>query len=201
MTFGEKVRNERNRLGLSQDELAKQIGVSRRVISSYENDSSRPRGTERYQKLADSLGVNINYLLSEDEAFIANVEDNYGRRGVKQAKELLAEAGYPDGYDLRITVNTKYPTSVTIGTAVQAQMKEAGICTYAAHLEGKNSYDEEDYRKASAFLIGNEGNGLRDEVAEQAQVYIRIPMKGQVESLNAAVATAILTFEAARQRR
>ena len=66
MTFGEKVRNERNRLGLSQDELAKQIGVSRRVISSYENDSSRPRGTERYQKLADSLGVNINYLLSED---------------------------------------------------------------------------------------------------------------------------------------
>ena len=91
MTFGEKVRNERNRLGLSQDELAKQIGVSRRVISSYENDSSRPRGTARYQKLADSLGVNINYLLSEDEAFIANVEDNYGRRGVKQAKELLAE--------------------------------------------------------------------------------------------------------------
>ena len=47
----------------------------------------------------------------------------------------------------------------------------------------------------------HEGNGLRDEVADQAQVYIRIPMKGQVESLNAAVATAILTFEAARQRR
>lgn len=45
----------------------------------------------------------------------------------EKAKELLAEAGYPDGYDLRITVNTKYPTSVTIGTAVQAQMKEAGI--------------------------------------------------------------------------
>lgn len=91
MTFGEKVRNERTRLGLSQDELAEKIGVTRRVISSYENDSSRPRGTERYNKLADALGVNINYLLSEDEAFIANVEDNYGRRGAKQAKELLAE--------------------------------------------------------------------------------------------------------------
>lgn len=91
MTFGEKVRNERTRLGLSQDELANKIGVTRRVISSYENDSSRPRGTERYNKLADALGVNINYLLSEDEAFIANVEDNYGRRGAKQAKELLAE--------------------------------------------------------------------------------------------------------------
>lgn len=91
MTFGEKVKNERNRLGLNQDELAKKIGVTRRVISSYENDSSRPRGTERYKKLAEALSVNINYLLSEDEAFIADVEDNYGHRGAKQAKELLAE--------------------------------------------------------------------------------------------------------------
>lgn len=91
MTFGEKVKNERNRLGLNQDELAKKIGVTRRVISSYENDSSRPRGTERYKKIAEALGVNINYLLSEDEAFIADVEDNYGHRGAKQAKELLAE--------------------------------------------------------------------------------------------------------------
>ena len=91
MTFGEKVKNERNRLGLNQDELAKKIGVTRRVISSYENDSSRPRGTERYKKLAEALGVNINYLLSKDEAFIADVEDNYGHRGAKQAKELLAE--------------------------------------------------------------------------------------------------------------
>lgn len=91
MTFGEKVKNERNRLGLNQDELAKKIGVTRRVISSYENDSSRPRGTERYKNLAEALGVNINYLLSEDEAFIADVEDNYGHRGAKQAKELLAE--------------------------------------------------------------------------------------------------------------
>ena len=91
MTFGEKVKNERNRLGLNQDELAKKIGVTRRVISSYENDSSRPRGTERYKKLVEALGVNINYLLSEDEAFIADVEDKYGHRGAKQAKELLAE--------------------------------------------------------------------------------------------------------------
>lgn len=91
MTFGEKVKDERNRLGLNQDELAKKIGVTRRVISSYENNSSRPRGTERYKKLAEALGVNINYLLSEDEAFIADVEDNYGHRGAKQAKELLAE--------------------------------------------------------------------------------------------------------------
>ena len=82
-----------------------------------------------------------------------------------------------------------------------AEMKKRNISTYAAHLEGKNSYDEEDYKKPCAFFIGNEGNGLRDEVADAADIYIRIPMCGQVESLNAAIAACVLMFEAARQRR
>ena len=89
MTFGEKVKAERTKLGLNQDELAEKIGVTRRVICSYEK--SRPRGTERYKKLAEALNVNVNYLLSEDDAFIADVEDKYGRRGARQAQELLAE--------------------------------------------------------------------------------------------------------------
>lgn len=46
---------------------------------------------ERYKALAEALGENVNYLLSEDDAFIAEVEDKYGRRGAKQAQELLAE--------------------------------------------------------------------------------------------------------------
>ncbi len=45
----------------------------------------------------------------------------------RRQKALLAEAGYPNGYDLTMTVNTKYPTSVKIATAIQAQMAEAGI--------------------------------------------------------------------------
>lgn len=80
-------------------------------------------------------------------------------------------------------------------------LKKRGICTYAAHLEGKRAYDEEDYRKPCAFLIGNEGNGLRPEIANLADTYIRIPMAGEVESLNAAIASAVLMFEAGRQRR
>ena len=80
-------------------------------------------------------------------------------------------------------------------------MKKKGIKTYAAHLKGKNSYDKEDYKEACAFLIGNEGNGLREEVSNMADTWIRIPMEGQAESLNAAVAAAVLMFEAARQRR
>lgn len=80
-------------------------------------------------------------------------------------------------------------------------LKKSGIHTYAAHLEGSQNYEKEDYRKPCAFLIGNEGNGLRKEIADLADIYIKIPMKGQVESLNAAIAASVLMFEAARQRR
>lgn len=81
------------------------------------------------------------------------------------------------------------------------KMKRQEIRVYAAHLEGKHAYDKEDYRGGTAFLIGNEGNGLRTETAECADVWIRIPMAGRAESLNAAVAAAVLMFEVSRQRR
>lgn len=81
------------------------------------------------------------------------------------------------------------------------RLKEKGIHIYAAHLEGEHFYDEEDYCRPCAFLIGNEGKGLRKEIAGMADTYIRIPMAGRVESLNAAVASTILMFEVSRQRR
>ncbi|MDE6621967.1 MAG: 23S rRNA (guanosine(2251)-2'-O)-methyltransferase RlmB [Lachnospiraceae bacterium] len=80
-------------------------------------------------------------------------------------------------------------------------LQRKGVTVYAAHLDDSVDYDEADYTKPTAFLIGNEGNGLRRETADQAEQYIKIPMAGQVESLNAAAAAAILMYEAARQRR
>lgn len=80
-------------------------------------------------------------------------------------------------------------------------LRKAGIRTYAAHLEGKQSFDEISYREGSAFLIGNEGNGLKKETADLADIYVKIPMEGQVESLNAAVSAALLMYQAAGQRR
>ncbi len=81
------------------------------------------------------------------------------------------------------------------------EVKKQDIKVYAAHLQGKNNYDEENYKTGCAFLIGNEGNGLRDEIAEKADIWVKIQMQGQVESLNAAIASSILMFEVCRQRR
>ncbi|MBR1930938.1 MAG: RNA methyltransferase [Lachnospiraceae bacterium] len=80
------------------------------------------------------------------------------------------------------------------------QFRQAGIRTYAAHLKGKTYYDSFSFREPTAFLIGNEGNGLTKEAADMADTYLKIPMEGQVESLNAAVATSLLIYEAHRQR-
>ncbi|MBQ7358891.1 MAG: RNA methyltransferase [Lachnospiraceae bacterium] len=76
-----------------------------------------------------------------------------------------------------------------------------GIQTYAAHLQGENYYDSFDFRNGTAFLIGNEGNGLKKETADQAKSYLKIPMEGKVESLNAAIAASLLMYEAHRQRK
>lgn len=79
-------------------------------------------------------------------------------------------------------------------------LKAAGVECYAAHLKGTGSCYDYDYIKPTAFFIGNEGNGLSDEIANLADTYIRIPMGGQLESLNAGVSAAILMYEARRQR-
>lgn len=80
-------------------------------------------------------------------------------------------------------------------------VKAQGIEIYAAHLQGIPYDTEGSFRKRCAFLIGNEANGLSDRSSSYADTLIRIPMEGRVESLNAAVAAAILMYEAARQRR
>ena len=74
---------------------------------------------------------------------------------------------------------------------------EKNIRTYAAHLKGE-LYNSGILSNDCALLIGNEARGLRKEVSDRADKLIKIPMEGKVESLNAAIATAILMYEARR---
>ncbi len=80
-------------------------------------------------------------------------------------------------------------------------LQQNGISVYAAHLKGERFYDEISYEGGSAFLIGNEGKGLKKETAELADSYLKIPMEGNLESLNAAVAAALLMYQAAGYNR
>lgn len=104
---------------------------------------------------------------------------------------------------IRSTMGALYRMPFAYTTDLRAtikQMKKAGIKVFAAHLAAAKNYDQADYHQGCAFLIGNEANGLSDEIAALATEYIKIPMSGSIESLNASVAAALLMYEARRQR-
>lgn len=75
------------------------------------------------------------------------------------------------------------------------RLKRDGISFYATHLKGKESYRDISYSDKAGILIGNEARGLSDEIANLADTYVIIPMQGKVESLNAAVAAALMMYE------
>ncbi|MGN0348627.1 MAG: TrmH family RNA methyltransferase [Roseburia sp.] len=105
---------------------------------------------------------------------------------------------------IRSTMGSVYRIPYFVSDSLEESvigLKEAGVQIYAAHLNGERQYDEADYKTATAFLIGNEGSGLSEELSELADCRIRIPMEGAVESLNAAVSAALLMYEVNRQRR
>ena len=64
---------------------------------------------------------------------------------------------------------------------------------------GGRPYYEEDLSRNTALVIGNEGNGVSDEIMALADIRVTLPMKGSIESLNAAVSAAILMYEAVRR--
>src|SRR5438094_5085840 len=80
-------------------------------------------------------------------------------------------------------------------------IKEKGVWVVAADESGDLLYDEVDYRGPTAIVIGGEGEGIRRLVLEGCDQVVRIPMEGQVSSLNAAAAGTVMLYEALRQRR
>lgn len=79
-------------------------------------------------------------------------------------------------------------------------LKTKGFTIYAAHLAGEREYSQETYEGRTGILIGNEANGLSDEISARADRLVKISMEGELESLNAAVCAALLMYEVRRNR-
>jgi transcriptional regulator with XRE-family HTH domain len=91
MKFGEKIKNARTTKNMTQAELAKAVGVSLRTMVNYENGERYPKKREIYGKLASTLDLDVNYLLTENEEFINAAGEKYGYRGKKYAQQLVTE--------------------------------------------------------------------------------------------------------------
>jgi len=79
-------------------------------------------------------------------------------------------------------------------------LRDAQIRTFAAMAHDASPLSESDLADPAALVIGSEGNGLSPKTAARCDARVTIPCPGPVESLNAAIATSILLYEAARQR-
>ena len=80
-------------------------------------------------------------------------------------------------------------------------LKERNIWIYGTDAKGSAYYDEQDYKGGVGIVIGSEGFGMNRLVKENCDFLIKIPMKGQINSLNASVSAGIVMYEVMKQRR
>ena len=116
-------------------------------------------------------------------------------------KQIIVSKGTADPYNpkvVRSTMGAIFRVKVIEKDSlvnVVKEMKKHRIKTYATSLSTETTIYDVDFKK-SAIIIGNEANGVSKEILEIADNKIRIPMPGKAESLNAAVATGIILYEA-----
>jgi 23S rRNA (guanosine2251-2'-O)-methyltransferase len=89
---------------------------------------------------------------------------------------------------------------VTNLTRTIEELKKAGVWIVGTEIQADTPYDEHDYQGALAIVIGSEGEGISRLVRESCDTLLRIPMYGEINSLNAAVACGLIAFQAARKR-
>lgn len=177
------------------------------------SDTETPQGILAVVEMQDMEAENL--LTDDDMPFIIVMDglQDPGNMGtiIRTAEGagvtgILISSDSVDPYSpkvVRATMGALFRMKLCISTDLKEDislLKEKGITVFGTHLSGKEFYDE-DFRIPSAFLIGNEGKGLKDDVAETADRLLRIPMKGRVESLNAGVSAAVVMYEVLRQRR
>lgn len=103
MEFGEKVKTARKLLKLSQIELSEMTGISTRSIYAYEQENIKPKRSKYITALAKALNVSTEYLMNDEETdplknlesdyFLNKVNNEYGIKAKKEAKELLERTG------------------------------------------------------------------------------------------------------------
>ena len=92
------------------------------------------------------------------------------------------------------------PVAVSENTETWSFLKTKGIRTFAAELQAAQWYQDADFTGPSAIIMGTEADGLSPFWLKNADARIKIPMRGKIDSLNVSVSTAVITFEAMRQR-
>jgi len=119
------------------------------------------------------------------------------------ADEVLLGPGTVDAYNPKVVrgamgAHFRLPTVIMTWPAIAARL--AGLSIWLADVRGATPYTQVDWTQPSALIIGGEAEGATPEADKLATGRVYIPMQHGIESLNAAVAAAVILFEAQRQR-
>ncbi len=119
---------------------------------------------------------------------------------------VVAMKGSADAYSpkvLRSAMGSAFRLPIAMGVSVEGLMEhlhKAGLQIVAATSDGETIYHEVNWMNPTMVVLGNEANGICDELLEMSDERIRIPLRPPVESLNVAAAAAVILFEAARHK-
>lgn len=184
------------------------IYVNEKVFNSM-TDVSNPQGILAIIDKSGNKEAEIDF--KEDLFLILDNIQDPGNMGTIlrtadsiNLKQILVSKGTSDPYNPKVVRSTmgaifrvKVIECEDLSKTIK-ELKKHKIKIYATDLKTDKSIYDVDYKKV-AVVIGNEANGVSNDVLDLADTKIKIPMKGKTESLNAAVATGVILYEATRQ--
>jgi 23S rRNA (guanosine2251-2'-O)-methyltransferase len=197
----------------------------RRVHRVWSAPETSPEELERLCGSPDHQGVvaevdpypyaDPGALLDTDDALVValdQVQDPHNLGAVCRAAEVAGAAGVviPERRSASVTPAACKASAGAVEHLSVArvrnladwltQAKERDAWVYGASAEAERRYTDLDWNGRAVLVLGSEGSGLRQRVAETCDELVAIPVAGRVASLNASVAAAVILFEARRQR-
>lgn len=158
--------------------------------------------------------ADIYDIISEEDSLIVmldHIEDPHNFGAIIRSCEAAGVDGIIIPTDRSVEVNSTV-IKTSVGTTEKMKiarvtnlnstiklLKDKGYWIFGTDMDGTD-YTKLDYKGKTCIICGNEGNGMSKLVKENCDFIASIPMKGEVNSLNASVATAIIVFEAVKQR-
>lgn len=167
--------------------------------------------TEKPQGIIAVVSMESNKIGDGDIIVLVDKVQDPGNMGTiirtahaVDAAAIVLTKGTVDIYNdktLRSTMGSIFKVAIIEDDdlSIVKKLKEDGFKLVVSSLQGKNNFFEEDLSDKVIIAVGNEGNGVSDDVYLLADKKVKIPMPGNSESLNVAVATSIMLYEKIRQ--
>ncbi|MEM6796434.1 MAG: tRNA (guanosine(18)-2'-O)-methyltransferase TrmH, partial [Acidobacteriota bacterium] len=147
------------------------------TLTVWLDDLQKAHNVSAVMRTCDAVGVGEIHGTSDARSFRAKVTSAAG-----------------SGHYVDVTVHDSHD-------AAASALRRAGFRIYAAHLDGRSvDFRSLDLTRPTCFVMGQEGPGVSPELLDLVDGTVAVPMVGAVESLNVSVATAVLLYEAQRQR-